>query len=260
MSRLIKGFAVFIISIPAAAVLLWMFAVPQSLITGLMEEKAQKAGMSLETEGFRKGILFGIGFDSASLIKDGKDVFSLTDVSARINPLYLLLLKLGVSFEGSAGGGGLKGSASFKSNDYSAFVKIENVRLEETGALKDFGRGLLNAEFSLKNGEGAFRFSVTEAEFALKGLDASVPLGLFKKSQGVLTFKDSTLEATSVSLEGNGIYARLKGRIKGKDADLSLEMMPDASFMPDAAMSLILGRYRVSPGYYVIPIRTEIKI
>jgi hypothetical protein len=56
-------------------------------------------------------------------------------------------------------------------------------------------------------------------------------------------------------MSGAGIYARVRGAIGGTDMNLSLELMTDSSFSAEPLFQFALEKYRVSPGYYVIPLK-----
>jgi hypothetical protein len=63
----------------------------------------------------------------------------------------------------------------------------------------------------------------------------------------------------SISLEGPGIFARAKGSIKAGMLDVKLELMPEETAVPGHLLTAVIGQYRVSRGYYVIPIKTALK-
>ena len=66
------------------------------------------------------------------------------------------------------------------------------------------------------------------------------------------------VKVSSLALEGEGVYARLKGRIlNGSAMDLTLEVMPEASFADRSFLIALIQGYKVSPGYYAIPIKGE---
>lgn len=246
-------------SIPALAVLLWVIAIPESLIIRLFEEPLQKAGMAIETEGFGKGLFYNFRSGSISLKRQGENLIYIKDFKGQLNPLYLFILKLQLSFEGSIGEGTIAGSALIGKSDYEIKIDIADIDLKNIRLTETLGSGKLKGDVFLKSGKGSAKFSITEAAF--KELSASgtlLPLNLFNRATGVINFNGPLIEANPVSLEGNGVYARVKGTIRGRDLDMKLELMPDSSFMPDYLMSSSLGRYKASAGYYVIPIKTVI--
>jgi hypothetical protein len=62
-----------------------------------------------------------------------------------------------------------------------------------------------------------------------------------------------TITVKSLTLEGTGIYARMKGIIKEGDFDGNIEIMLDSSFDQYHLIQPLLERYKVSTGFYVIP-------
>ena len=84
---------------------------------------------------------------------------------------------------------------------------------------------------------------VRQAEAALESTDKQI--------------ENSIIKITSISLEGDKGYARLKGDITNRRMDLSLELMPDENKL-STGESMLIGRHIVSPGYYVIPIKKSL--
>ena len=70
----------------------------------------------------------------------------------------------------------------------------------------------------------------------------------------VVAIKNNIITFDSVSLEGDKGYARLKGRITNGYMNMALEIMPEAGKLTSLEKMLI-GKYIVSPGYYVVPLK-----
>ena len=82
-----------------------------------------------------------------------------------------------------------------------------------------------------------------------------VPLEVFHEIKGAATIKDEIVEVRSLALTGKRVYGRVRGSIKGVDADMSFELMTDSSFGLGSLTHAVLGQYKVSPGYYVVPLK-----
>ena len=70
--------------------------------------------------------------------------------------------------------------------------------------------------------------------------------------------KHGVLYLGFLSLEGEGIYARVKGDVMGDRLDLKIELMPDSSSKGKANIFSKIENFQVSPGHYVIPIKSGI--
>ncbi|MBI4710212.1 MAG: hypothetical protein HY759_03795, partial [Nitrospirae bacterium] len=80
----------FIISIP----FIWYFAVPVSLIKdsleGSVSAQNSRDGVKVFTEGLGKGFFFTVHADRIDFKGGGAPCLSITNITVRINPLYLL--------------------------------------------------------------------------------------------------------------------------------------------------------------------------
>ncbi len=72
---------------------------------------------------------------------------------------------------------------------------------------------------------------------------------------GSFEVKEDIINIISFRLEGNNIYAKAKGTIKNNILDAEIELMPGKSFIENPLFAYEFKRYKVAPGYYVIPIR-----
>jgi hypothetical protein len=87
-----------------------------------------------------------------------------------------------------------------------------------------------------------------------------VPLNLFQSISGSIDVRENVMHITSISLEGKDVNARLKGNIKANTMDLTMELMPGRSFIENPLFLNEFDRYKVSPGYYVIPVRGDLSL
>jgi hypothetical protein len=103
----------------------------------------------------------------------------------------------------------------------------------------------------MKNNRREIKFSLRDANIRGPGL---LPLEMFQKAQGALVMDGGVSSVKSLSLEGRGIYARVKGYISGKNQDLKMEVMVDSSSQSEPSHLKILEQFKVSPGYYILPL------
>jgi hypothetical protein len=108
----------------------------------------------------------------------------------------------------------------------------------------------------MENSSGEIRFDLTNAAFESASFGGiMIPLEMFYKARGAMKINNNAVDITSFALEGDGIYARIKGNITAGRSSLILELMPERSFKEKNYIFSVLEQYKVSPGYYSIPIK-----
>jgi hypothetical protein len=117
-------------------------------------------------------------------------------------------------------------------------------------ALKGLLEGILSGRLILNEGNGNFTFRLRE----ISGL----PVG-FSNASGIAEISGGALHLKSVSLEGEGVYGKLKGTIRGGAYELTAEVMPEPGSPAGAALAEYYSRYEASPGYYVIPLSGRLR-
>lgn len=241
----------------------WLVAVPQGLIIDYLEKSVKAGDMKVSVEGFRKGLFYNFTADAVRLEKSGETLVEVRDLSGRLDLAGLLALKAVVPFEGSVSKGSLTGKATVGRDGYAIDAALSGAEMGGLPALalaKVQGTGVLSGDFRMKDGQGALKFTVQNGDFkAISYGGYLIPLNMFHTARGAVSIKGPLIEVESVSLEGDGVYARARGKVVGGRVDMKLELMPEESAVPESTMMAIAGRYRVSPGYYVIPIQTTIK-
>lgn len=240
---------------------IWLFAVPAPLVESVVEGNFKAGALSADVVGLRKGLFMSFTAEGMDISASGKRLITVDDFSARVSPSGLSRMKALIPFEGVLGGGSLSGRAELGRESYEMEFRINGTQIERLGLFEQagiMGRGVLTAEFHSKDGSGDLRFSITDMhleEVPFLGNSA----GIFHDAKGIIKFDGDRVEVESVSLEGEGIYARAKGMIKGREADMKIEVMPEEGTAFDPVLLSLLKRYRVSPGYYVVTVRRDIR-
>lgn len=257
----VKYIIAVVVFIPVFTSLVWTFGVPDSLIPKLINEGAAKKGYAVQAEGFKKGLLLSFRAGSLKVLKGKDELFTVSDLKGRISPLGLLTLKVGVVFGGYVGEGRLEGSAELLRKGYRLAVKFDDIEAEALPMARRVGNGYISGEADIRDGEGSVKFSVSEIELK-KSPFPGVPLppDIFKSAKGALTIEGDTVVVNSIFVEGRGLNARVSGRVKGDMLELKVELMPDEKVLPDFVMTALIGRYRVSAGYYVVPIKRRLRL
>jgi len=265
----LRGFLLLLISIPVFILLLWLVALPDSIIKTTIEDFiSNNAGHNITASinGLKKGVFFTLYADNFELKKEKTTlnepsaILRITDISAKINPLYLLKKQLAFSVRAKMGTGDIEGSfklpvgtTRFREGSSLKIERAEINAIPHLQAVGFKGSGLISANLNLKNNIVDITFETSNAEINNLARGLPLPLNSFQAIQGALQFEGNTIKVTSISLEGDKGYARLKGDINNGVMNLTLELMPLTDKLKPVEMMLI-SRYQISPGYYVVPI------
>jgi type II secretion system protein N len=256
------------------------FVIPDRFIIDLIESSISGEEISLKIEGFRKGLFYSFDAEKLSILKRGTPGNKATSESqpdsppTSESPLLILdgvhgtimipsVLRLNpqLSLDSHLHGGtvtgtiGLtvKGPVRLKGSD----IPVKGLPVLDLIGLQ--GEGTLSGYLHLRDGAGELRLIVDNAQFRNASIGGFfLPLEIFSQIKSLISIKGTAIEVQSFSLQGKGVYARIKGRAVGKSLNLTLELMTDSSFQSGAVLMALLDQYKVSPGYYVIPFKTSL--
>ncbi len=199
---------------------------------------------------------------SAGGEKGGGDLLIIIqDVDITPDPLSFFTLVPQLNINGKLNLGTIHGLIAIRQPAPNMHIVGENIQIkglpmvERTGISGD---GTLKFNFLRGDQKGVVTFSIDNAK--LKGDITGIgvlPLDVFKSVKGLLTIED-TVNVDSLTMEGKGIYVRMKGTIKESNFDGNIEIMMDSSFDLYAMLQALLERYKISTGYYVIPYTKKI--
>ncbi|OGW36713.1 MAG: type II secretion system protein GspN [Nitrospirae bacterium RBG_13_39_12] len=257
-----KKVLIALIAIPAFFWMLWI-AFPKTSIESTIKDYINDKKSGAEMEGIRKGLFYSFSADSLKLNSSGNEQVSINGIHACINPLAMILFRMDVSFQGSIGGGDISGRINRRGNKMQIEINFENANIGEIAFFRIAGiqgTGNVSGEFSLIDGNGHVEFFTTDASFEpaiFSGV--TVPLNYFHSVKGAMDIKGNIINVVSVAFEGKDIYSRMTGSIKDKVADLNMEIMPGKAFVENPLFNSLMEKYKISPGYYVIPLKGTIK-
>lgn len=242
---------------------IWWIAIPKGLLQRAFERALMGDQVQLEVEDLEKSLLYGVKARQIRVRKGEKTLLSINDVTGLIHPISLLRLRLRTTFEGQMGGGRLEGEAV--QGRGGSFIRVRLARsdigkISELEGLGLRGKGFLSAEYELRDGRGDLKFSLQEAQMEeVSKWGIRIPLQSIRSAKGMVTIRGDAVEVHSVSLEGEGIYARLKGQIKGEELDMTVELMPESTFNDTTNLLWMARIYQNSHGHYLIPLKGSLR-
>lgn len=250
---LIGGIGVLILSLG-----FWQIVVTDSLITDLIRNALDEKGLQVDIVGLRKGLFFTFESEQLTITKSGEKILSTEQARGRLDLLSLFVFKLPFFFSADLGGGKIVGMIELLHTTNPWEISVDGVNITEIpvfGRLGFLGRGRISGNLKMKNNTGEMRFDLAGAELqSVSRAGITVPLDFFDKGRGFITINGDAFFIQSFVLEGDGIYARIKGSITSGRSSLVLELMPEQSFRHKHTVFSLLEPYRISPGHYSIPL------
>ena len=250
-------------------IFLTIFLVPDDELRGLASRVLERQGYSLRAARFGKVFPLGVKAADLEISSENGPLLKAQKASVRLRLLPLVTGKVSFDYRVDIGAGHLSGV--FSPRDGEIRIEASSVRLEDlpffqtvTGA-RVRGEMRLSGNFKGKGKEpgGELRLEVKGANVSgVKISEMPLPDADYTVVQGMLRRKGGTIMLESFTLQGEGMYVRLKGDFPlttppgMAPLNLTLELMPKAEFLDKQKfVFLLLTKYVVSPGNYQIPIR-----
>jgi type II secretion system protein N len=219
--------------------------------------------------GFKKGIFYTLRAEQGLILYSGADITSssasqeikpilvIQDINVTPNLHSLLELTPQLNFTGQINHGTINGIITEEQRGMVLHIVGDNIQINGLPIIEKMGvhgDGTLTFNFQRKHRKGEITFSIDNAMLkgTLTGI-GTLPLHVFRNVKGLLTIGDNTIAVNSLTMEGKGVYARIKGTIKERNFDGNVEVMMDSSFDLYPLLKSLLARYKVSEGFYVIP-------
>ena len=253
-----------IIAVAAVAALFWMLWIsfPASSLQAIVEDSVTEGPLGIEVKGLKKGLFYTMEIDTLTLKYRQNEFVSFDNIYGRVNPLALLLRRLDLSFRGHIGDGNISGHITFTKSRINGGIHFLKISLGDLQFLKRAGvsgTGTLDGSFILKDNTGHLDFITKDVNFEQADFSGvRVPLNFFHSVSGALDIQDNTVHIAAISLEGKDMYARLKGTIRNAVMDMTMEFMPGKSYAENPLVLAGLEPYKVSPGYYTIPVKGDL--
>lgn len=245
----------------------WFIVLPEGLMRDVAERSIRSDVVSLKIDGFKKGMFYNFSARRILIGKKGggtstdASFLELHDVKGWLDIGSVVLLKPRLNFRCMLDDGEVTGALSLTGKGGTT-ISGGGIHLKEIPFLDSFGirgEGMMSGSFVTINNRGILKISLLKANFSNSTLmGVFLPLEVFHEVRGAATITDGALELQSLAMSGEGVYGRVKGSMRGGNMNMSLELMTEPSFKMGSLLRTMLARYRVSPGYYIFPLRGEI--
>jgi type II secretion system protein N len=260
-------------AIPAALLLLVLFTllfIPDRELKGVAVRALAREGYTLRAARFGKAFPLGVTCRDLHIENDRGEVFRADEAAVRLRLLPLLAGRVVLGYEVRIGAGRVEGEIAplgrgrltldargVRLDDIPFFTTVAGARVK--GALR--ARADFRGQGPAATGE--LKLEVTGAEVGgVKISELPLPDAAYRRVQGMLRAGGGKLNLESFTLEGDGMYVRLKGdlplgpALAASPLNLTIEIMPTAEFLErQKFVFLLLVKYQTSPGHYEIPVR-----
>ncbi|HYA13985.1 MAG TPA: type II secretion system protein GspN [Syntrophales bacterium] len=248
--------------------IVWL-VIPESSINGYIKDSLEGRDIEIKLIGLKKGIFYTLRAEQGLILYSGTDISSSLS-SQEIKPLIVIqdinlipdlhsLIELTprLNITGQINRGTINGTITEEHWGMALDIAGENIQVNGLPVIEKigvYGEGVLKFNFQRKHRKGEITFSIDNAMLkgALTGISA-LPLHVFRNVKGLLTIGDNTIAVNSLTMEGKGVYARIKGNIRESNFEGNIEVMMDSSFDLYPILKSLLARYKVSEGFYAIP-------
>ncbi|MBT0664038.1 type II secretion system protein GspN [Geobacter pelophilus] len=244
--------------------------VPAAELQRLAARALAPYGLTITASSFGKAFPLGINAKGFSLSGQSGELLSFDRLELRLRLLPLFLGRVVASAKATIGTGTIESEAELTRKG-RLNLSCSNIRLEAIPFFKTVAGAQAKGDLRIKGevagqGKGAKGALQIEArDLDLKGVTISgtqLPDASYKTMQGMLRIKEGKVNLESVTLKGDGLYVRLSGDFPAgyqpaaTPLNLKVELMPKPEFLESQKfVFLLLAKYTVSPGNYLIPIR-----
>ncbi len=270
MSRRLFSIAAVSAAAVALFLILTLLFIPDRALREAVTRGAKSAGFTFTATRFGKAFPLGVRAQGVTIGSDRGPILKADRAVVRLALLPLLAGRVKVAGTLWIGPGEVQGEFSLHGGGKST-ITARGVRLEDipffgtvTGAQVK-GAATVGGSFSGTSPAvaGALQLEVTNAD--LRGVkigETPLPDAGFDTVRGALKVAGGRITLESLTLQGEGLYVRLKGDLprtaplSAAPLNLTLELMPKPDFLEKQKfVFLLLTKYQSSPGHYQIPIR-----
>jgi len=243
--------------------------IPDRLIRDSVVRVLRQEGYTLRAARIGKAFPLGVQARDMELSDSRGPLLKVGKVKLQLRLLPLLTGNLVVGGNAVIGNGRVSGEYGLRSG--AVRFDVSAIRLEELPFIRTLTGAGVKGTLA---GHGSFRGTgkgvAGNMQLEVKGANVSglkiggVPLpdADYPEVQGVLRAGSGSITITSFTLEGEGIYSRIKGDMPlvaplgSAPLNLTIELMPKPEFLEKQKfVFLMLAKYLRTPGHYEIPLR-----
>lgn len=244
--------------------------IPTQAIQGVIARGLERQGYTMRASQFGKAFPLGIKARNLEIGDDRGSLVKLDSVSARLSLPALSIGRIVIHYHSEIGKGVIDGDFSPQRNGRFS-LDLEHVQLEDIPFFRTVTeaqvRGDLNARADVRATQGIYRgeLRLWVKRAVLNGVKISgtpLPDASYETIQGMCRINAGRVNLDSFTLQGKGLYVRLKGEVPvvsqfgSAPLNLILELMPKPEFLESQKfIFLLLTKYLTTPGHYQIPIR-----
>lgn len=263
------------IAVAAAGGVLLFLALTLAFIPDRALEQAVASALATEGYTFRAaafGKAFPLGLQGKRLEigTDAGPVLVLDRAEVQLKILSLLAGRITIGLDGRVGAGAVTGSVTVAPKKRLELT-VKDLQLD---AIPFFGtvagmqaKGIARVAVAIQGAgagaKGTVQLQVRGAELSgIKVGETPLPDATYREIQGMLRVGGGRATLESFTLQGDGLYVRLKGEmpvstpLNASPLNFALELMPKPELLErQKFVFLLLTKYLTSPGHYQIPIR-----
>ncbi len=251
-------------------IILTILFIPARELQAVITSGLERQGYTMQASHFGRAFPFGLKARNLEISDARGSLIKLDEASARISLSALCLGRVVIIYHGEIGKGTIEGDVSpQQSGGFS--LSMDDVQLEDIPFFQTVTeakvKGDLNARATIQETQGNYRgeLRLWVKGAVLNGIKLSgmpLPDASYETIQGMCRVNGGKVSLESFTLQGKGLYVRLKGDMPvasplgSAPVNLTLELMPKPEFLEGQKfIFLILTKYLSSPGHYQIPIR-----
>jgi len=227
-------------------------------------------GFTFKAVAFGKAFPLGLQGKHLEIGTDAGPILVLDRAAIRLKVLPLLTGRVTVALDGRIGAGTINGTITVAPQK-KLELTIRDLSLDAVPFFATVAgtqaKGIARVSTTIQGvgsgAKGTMQLQVRGAELnGIKIGETPLPDAAYREVQGMLRIGGGRASLESFTLQGDGLYVRLKGDmpisapLNASPLNLTLELMPKPEFLErQKFVFLLLVKYLTSPGHYQIPIR-----
>ncbi len=265
---------VIIAAATAGGVLLFLLLslafIPDRALEQAVTRALTAEGYTLKAVAFGKAFPLGLQGKRLEIGTDAGPILVLDRAAIRLKVLPLLTGRVTVALDGRIGAGTINGTITVAPQK-KLELTIRDLSLDAVPFFATVAgtqaKGIARVSTTIQGvgsgAKGTMQLQVRGAELnGIKIGETPLPDATYREVQGMLRIGGGRASLESFTLQGDGLYVRLKGDmpisapLNASPLNLTLELMPKPEFLErQKFVFLLLVKYLTSPGHYQIPIR-----